>query len=67
MLYVAASVRAGHWLIPAFHAVLDSYFLEGHDDPQHFRMRFFSAAVKQQAEALARSDGNRRTGRPLRP
>lgn len=69
LLYVAASVRAGHWLIPAFHAVLDSYFLEGHDDPQHFRMRAFSRAVERHARALAEGNtaGNPPGQRPLRP
>jgi hypothetical protein len=46
LLYVAASVRRGRWLIPAFHAVLDSLFAEGHDDPQNFDMAAFSKAVK---------------------
>jgi hypothetical protein len=69
LLYLAASIRAGHWLVPAFHAVLDTYFLEGHDDPQHFRMRAFSGAVERHAKALARSyaSGNPPTQRPLRP
>jgi hypothetical protein len=47
LLYVAASVRRGRWLIPAFHAVLDSLFAEGHDDPQNFDMAAFSKAVKR--------------------
>jgi len=47
LLYVAAGVRRGHWLIPAFHAVLDSLFAEGHDDPQNFDMAAFSRAVKR--------------------
>jgi hypothetical protein len=54
LLYVVASVRRGRWLVPAFHAVLDSYFAEGHDDPQHFDMRAFSGAVRRHARALAR-------------
>jgi hypothetical protein len=57
LLYVVASVRRGHWLIPAFHAVLDSYFLEGHDDPQNFDMRAFSRAVKRHSRALAGQAG----------
>ncbi len=36
LVYVAASVRAGHWLIPAYHAVLDTAIPGGHDDPQNF-------------------------------
>jgi hypothetical protein len=52
LLYVAASVRRGRWLVPAFHAVLDTRFLEGHDDPQHFDMRAFSRAVKRHLARL---------------
>ncbi|HEV2864704.1 MAG TPA: hypothetical protein VGX48_27140 [Pyrinomonadaceae bacterium] len=36
LLYVAASVRRGQWLIPAFHAVLDVGIADAHDDPQNF-------------------------------
>jgi len=36
LLYVAASVRRGQWLIPAFHAVLDIGIPDAHDDPQNF-------------------------------
>jgi hypothetical protein len=53
LLYVAASVRRGTWLIPAFHAVLDHYFLEGHDDPQNFDVRAFSRAVERHVRGLA--------------
>jgi hypothetical protein len=53
LLYVVASVRRGRWLIPAFHAVLDTYFAEGHDDPQNFDMSAFSRAVKRHARRLA--------------
>jgi hypothetical protein len=52
LLYVAASIRRGRWLIPAFHAVLDARFLEGHDDPQHFDMGAFSRAVRRHAARL---------------
>jgi hypothetical protein len=52
LLYVVASIRRGRWLIPAFHAVLDGYFAQGHDDPQKFDMRAFSRAVKRHAERL---------------
>ena len=52
LLYVMASVRRGRWLIPAFHAVLDARFLEGHDDPQHFDMRAFSRAVQRHVARL---------------
>jgi len=35
LVYVAASVRRGQWLIPAFHAVID-LGVGTHDDPQNF-------------------------------
>jgi len=54
LLYVAASVRQGRWLIPAFHAVLDSRYADGHDDPQNFDMPAFSDAVKGHLDRLAR-------------
>lgn len=46
VVYVAASIRAGHWLIPAFHAVLDSGIADAHDDPQRFDLEKFSAALQ---------------------
>jgi hypothetical protein len=36
LVYVAASVRRGAWLIPAFHAAVDAGIPEAHDDPQNF-------------------------------
>lgn len=45
VIYVAASIRAGRWLIPVFHAVLDSGIADAHDDPQHFDLDKFSAAL----------------------
>ena len=53
LLYVAAGVRRGRWLIPAFHAVVDSRYADGHDDPQNFDMRAFSDAVKGHLDELA--------------
>ncbi|MCA2684817.1 MAG: hypothetical protein IM504_00970 [Microcystis sp. M038S2] len=38
VVYIAASVRRGKWLIPAFHVVLDQIVLGGHDDPQNFNL-----------------------------
>ncbi|MEA3035091.1 MAG: hypothetical protein QOH04_850 [Sphingomonadales bacterium] len=52
LLYVAASVRRGRWLVPAFHAVLDARFADGHDDPQNFSMRAFSRAVERHLRGL---------------
>lgn len=36
LLYLAASVRAGRWLLPAFHCALDTPIPDAHDDPQNF-------------------------------
>lgn len=36
LTYIAASVRRGEWLVPAFHAVVDEGLANGHDDPQNF-------------------------------
>lgn len=52
LLYLVASARRGHWLIPAFHGVIDNFYSSGHDDPQHFKMDEFSAAVQRHAEAI---------------
>ncbi len=38
IVYVAASVRRGKWMIPAFHASLDAEIEGGHDDPQNFSL-----------------------------
>jgi len=37
VVYVAASLRRGKWLIPAFHVSLDQV-VGSHDDPQNFRL-----------------------------
>jgi len=46
LLYVTASVRAGRWLIPAFHAALDSQIRNGHDDPLNFSVESFAASLQ---------------------
>jgi 3D (Asp-Asp-Asp) domain-containing protein len=52
LLYTVASARRGVWLIPAFHAVLDHSYADGHDDPQRFDMTAFSAAVQKHSKAI---------------
>jgi hypothetical protein len=44
-LYIYASARAGHWLIPAQHATLDAGIPDAHDDPQNFKLKKFAAAL----------------------
>jgi hypothetical protein len=46
LLYVTASVRAGQWLIPAFHAALDAEIHNGHDDPLNFSVDNFAASIQ---------------------
>ena len=46
LLYVTASVRAGQWLIPAFHSALDSEIRNGHDDPLNFSVESFAASLQ---------------------
>lgn len=45
LLYTATSVRAGRWLVPAYHVAIDQGIPRGHDDPQHFSLKRFSAAL----------------------
>lgn len=39
LVYIAASVRRGTWLIPAFHATADAGIPDAHDDPQNFDLQ----------------------------
>jgi hypothetical protein len=45
LLYVIASVRAGSWMVPAFHAPIDDDIRGGHDDPQNFEIAAFAHAL----------------------
>lgn len=45
IVYAAASLRKGSWMIPAFHADLDEGISDGHDDPQHFSLKAWSIAL----------------------
>jgi len=56
LLYTIASVRAGEWLIPAFHAVIDGDVRGGHDDPQNFELPAFAQALEGIVERLAGRD-----------
>ena len=46
-LYVYASARAGHWLIPAFHATVDDGIPDAHDDPQNFDLKKFARELEK--------------------
>ena len=58
LLYLAASVRKGTWLIPAFHAVLDTGFANGHDDPQNFSLAQWSAALADLHASILAGNGD---------
>jgi hypothetical protein len=45
LLYAAASARAGHWLVPAFHSAIDYAWADGHDDPRDFDLGKFDDAL----------------------
>ena len=45
LVYLVSSVRKGEWLIPAFHGVIDSKKVNGHDDPQHFSLNKWTNAI----------------------
>lgn len=42
LLYIAASIRRGVWLTPAYHAALDAGIPDAHDDPQNFDLNLWS-------------------------
>jgi hypothetical protein len=46
LLYVIASVRSRHWLIPAYHAALDADIPNGHDDPLNFDPESFAQSIE---------------------
>jgi hypothetical protein len=52
LLYVVASVRAGAWLIPAFHAPIDARIRGGHDDPRNFDLDAFAQSLDALVERL---------------
>jgi hypothetical protein len=47
VVYAVASVRAGFWMIPAFHAVLDEGIRNKHDDPQNFELDAFAGSFER--------------------
>jgi hypothetical protein len=56
LVYTVASVRAGHWLIPAFHAAIDARIPNGHDDPLNFDVDSFGASLQGLMEELQAPD-----------
>jgi hypothetical protein len=56
LVYAIASVRAGRWLIPAFHAVIDEGIRNKHDDPQNFELQAFAHSLETLLERLGKPD-----------
>ena len=52
LLYAAASVRRGMWLIPAYHSAIDAGIKDAHDDPQNFELRKFAESLKELLKKL---------------
>ena len=42
VLYIAAGLRRGTWLIPAYHSAIDAGIKDAHDDPQNFELEKFA-------------------------
>ncbi len=52
LLYVAASLRRGTWLIPAYHSAIDAGIRDAHDDPQNFELKRFAESLKKLQKKL---------------
>lgn len=52
LLYVAASLRRGSWLIPAYHSATDAGIKDAHDDPQNFELVKFAESLKKLLKKL---------------
>jgi hypothetical protein len=46
LAYVVASLRAGRWLIPAYHFNIDEGLPDGHDDPQHMDLASWVSRIE---------------------
>lgn len=55
LVYVAASVRRGQWLIPSFHAAMDAGIADAHDDPQNFDLELWAKRLKRLLKDLRES------------
>ena len=52
LLYAAASIRRGTWLIPAYHSAMDAGIKDAHDDPQNFELEKFAAEISRLLKSL---------------
>lgn len=67
LTYVVASVRAGHWLIPATHAAIDNHVKNGHDDPQNFDFLEFARSLERLTARLHKAEEPVIAGEPASP
>ena len=56
LVYLVASVRAGFWLIPAFHSVIDEGIRNKHDDPQNFELGDFAGSLTRLLAEVGRPE-----------
>jgi hypothetical protein len=56
LLYVVATVRSRHWLIPAYHAAIDADIPNGHDDPLNFDPESFAESIEAVVKGLQSPD-----------
>ena len=54
LTYIAASVRRGQWMIPAFHAAIDSGLPNAHDDPQNFDLKVWAQRLRVLLDAISK-------------
>ena len=47
LVYAVASVRAGFWLIPGYHSVIDEGIRNKDDDPQNFELEAFAGSLSR--------------------
>ena len=52
LLYFAASLRRGSFLIPAYHSATDAGIKDAHDDPQNFELAKFTESLKKLQKKL---------------
>ena len=55
LLYIAASLRRGEWLVPAYHAAVDAGIPDAHDDPQNFDLNLWSKRLDTLLQQLKKS------------
>lgn len=53
--YIVASLRAGRWLIPAYHFNIDQGIPDGHDDPQNADLGGWVARIESIVELMGQN------------